>query len=238
MKKILLACVAVAALCGAPAFAADMPVKAPDVAAAQPMSWTGCYVGGNIGAGRDHNDLTFSDDGDPAGKPTGTGLLGGGQIGCDYQAGLWVMGVQGMFDWGNIKKSVSDPSGGPSVTTHTVLKSFDTATARLGYALGQSLIYVDGGVAWVREGRFFVFPPALPELTTGRSGWTVGAGLEYMVAPNWSWKVEYAHADFGTTRNLAVLAGPLNAKQTVDTVLFGINYRFGAWGKTPVVAKY
>jgi outer membrane immunogenic protein len=225
MKKLLVAGIASAALISAPALAADMPVKSPYVAA-QP-SWTGCYAGANIGAGWDHNDLTFT-TGDPAGRSTGTGLLGGGQIGCDYQAGLWVLGVQGIFDWGNIKKSVIDPSGIPGVTTNTALKSFDTATARLGYAFGQSLIYVDGGAAWVREGRFFSIPPVQPELTTGRSGWTVGAGLEYMVAPNWSWKVEYAHADFGTTRDLAVVGGPLNAKQTVDTILAGLNYRFGS----------
>jgi opacity protein-like surface antigen len=59
-----------------------------------------------------------------------------------------------------------------------------------------------------------------------------------MFAPNWSWKIEYNHAWFGKTTEPILVTDPSTTKQSIDTVLFGINYRFGSGGKGPVVAKY
>src|SRR5438876_8537115 len=107
MKKALLGSVALAALafCG-PAWAADMPRKAPvappaAAPAAPVVTWTGCYVGGNIGGGwalKDWANPSSDFDGGGPG-PRGTaalgGFVGGGQIGCDYQfSGSWVIGIQ------------------------------------------------------------------------------------------------------------------------------------------------
>src|SRR5215469_18158535 len=91
----------------AEADAADIPrpmaTKAPIAAPARP-TWTGCYVGGNVGYGRAHN--AYSPDPTaiflPAEAPDQTinGVLGGGQIGCDYQfSDPFVVGVQGTYDW-------------------------------------------------------------------------------------------------------------------------------------------
>jgi outer membrane immunogenic protein len=77
MKKILVAGIAAAAFCGAPAIAADMPVKAPPMVAAPYDPWTGCYVGANVGGGWGHeighfsNDVEYIDN-----KPSG--VIGGG----------------------------------------------------------------------------------------------------------------------------------------------------------------
>lgn len=244
MKKILLAGIAAAALSCAPAFAADMPVKGPVYKAAPVLSWTGCYLGANIGGGWGRERWTFPvTGGNSAGNPDPDGWLGGGQVGCDYQTGAWVIGVEGMFDWGRLKGSAHDPSGAPTTSANTKNDRVDTATARLGYAFGQALIYVDGGAAWVHNKRFFTAAGALipPEVDNTKSGWTVGAGLEYMFAPNWSWKIDYNHFDFGTNTGLLLPGGGapgVSAKQHIDTVLVGINFRFGSVGKSPVVAKY
>src|ERR1700730_7990862 len=103
MKKILVAGVATAALCSTSAFAADMPVKAAPMAAPAAFSWTGCYLGGNVGGawGRD-SDWEF-ELGGTGGHPKYSGAIGGGQIGCDYQNGPWVVGLAGMFDWSDLK---------------------------------------------------------------------------------------------------------------------------------------
>ena len=72
-------------------------------------------------------------------------------------------------------------------------------------------------------------------------GWTVGGGVEWVVAGNWTAFTEYNYLDFGTpgvsfTSNTSGLTFQINIKQNINSFLVGINYRFG-WG-SPVVAKY
>ena len=61
MKKLATA-IATSALIATPAFAADMAVKAPPPAPAPVYSWTGFYLGGNIGAsfGRAKTDFNVA----------------------------------------------------------------------------------------------------------------------------------------------------------------------------------
>ena len=105
-----------------------------------------------------------------------------------------------MFDWGRLEGSALDPSA-PPVRANTKVDSLVTATARLGYVFDRALLYVDGGGAWVHNKRFFTTlgGPPFSEQDNTKSGWTVGVGLEYLITPNWSWKIEYKHFDFGTT---------------------------------------
>jgi outer membrane immunogenic protein len=71
-----------------------------------------------------------------------------------------------------------------------------------------------------------------------RDGYTVGAGLECMFAPNWSAKLEYQYYNFGSTTFTSGPADIIGVRFTDDvhTVKAGLNYRFN-WGG-PVVAKY
>src|SRR5713226_3547401 len=103
MKKILLAGIAAAALCGAPVLAADMPTKGPVYKAtpAPVVSWTGCYIGGNLGGGWGRGG--WDNVGAPFARTTPDGFVRGGQVGCDYQFGSLVVGVRGLFDWSNLK---------------------------------------------------------------------------------------------------------------------------------------
>ena len=117
VKKLLVAGVAVAALVAAPAMAGDLPINAPVYAPlyrAPPiiaLSWTGCYLGGHIGGSFVDKKFggPFVDNAVPStfGAPTSfaisdpsvdlnsTGLLGGGQVGCNFQfAANWVIGLR------------------------------------------------------------------------------------------------------------------------------------------------
>jgi len=259
MKKLLLGAIATAVL-AVPALAADLPArtysKAP-VAMAPVDTWTGCYVGGNIGGGWQKTTTTdplvvppgFSD----VGTDTGTGVVGGGQIGCDYQfASSWVVGVQGMFDGAGVKGSHLAPfaySGDNSETLTTKTNWFGTLTGRIGYAVApQALLYAKGGVAFVNENYTDTDPAAVPPFagqgSTNRTGWTVGGGGEYKFSPNWSVFAEYNYIGLGTkTVNIAYNCGagcgfinpyPYWEKQNLQTVLVGVNYRWGG----PVIAKY
>jgi outer membrane immunogenic protein len=181
-------------------------------------------------------------------------LIGGGQIGCDYQMGSWVIGAQGMFDFGNIRTAAVVPTAFPgfpvgSFNSQNTTKNIYTVTGRVGYLFApQVLGYVKGGGAWTRvDHAFFGTVPVVflsESASVNRSGWTFGGGVEWMFAPSWSVFGEYNYMDFGT-RNTSFVRGPLavvgsedviRTRLTVQTALVGINYKFN-WA-SPVVARY
>jgi outer membrane immunogenic protein len=249
MRRLITASVALFAIGSAvPAIAADlrMPVKAlpPPVV----VSWTGCYIGVNAGGG--YTDKEFRDSFIPApvgdyGSHRGTGAVGGGQIGCDYQAGMFVFGVQGMFDGTSIKGNHFSDNFGADFTTQ--VKWYGTATARLGITfLSNGLFYVKGGGAWVRD-NFSIFDSLgtgalIADSNPTRSGWVVGFGGEVLTKDGWSMFMEYNYMGFDRRRadfasfEAPPIPFPLDIRQNVQTVTLGINYRFG-WAR-PVVAKY
>lgn len=236
------------------ASAADLPRKAPAYTPTLPpaFSWTGCYVGANVGGGWQKNkahDPNPGFDTFDLGSGTDTGIVGGGQIGCDYQfAGTgFVVGAQGMFDGTGIDGSFYFPLAYSGTTTQSYAFKTDwlgTLTGRIGYAIApQALLYVKGGGAWVHTKYTNAdpnhIPPYVGTASADRSGWVVGGGLEYAFWRNWSVFVEYSYMDFGT-RNLSFsyncgvgcgFSNPyiLQDKQTLQTVLLGVNWRFGGF---------
>jgi outer membrane immunogenic protein len=203
------------------------------------FSWTGCYVGANVGGGsaaKSANDAAGAVtgvSGADLGSHTASGVIGGGQVGCDYQAGAWVFGVQGMFGRSGIEGSNTDPSGLFAINSR--IRSFATVTGRLGYAAAPTmLVYAKGGGAWVRDNYTLtdVTGTTLTAASTNPSGWTIGGGIEWAVAGNWTAFAEYNYLDFGTrgvsfTSNTSGLTFPINIKQNINSFSFGINYRFG-----------
>jgi len=162
-----------------------------------------------------------------------------------------VVGVQGMFDFGDIRSrnNLVDPrviAILPFQQTRT--RDIFTGTARLGYLFApQVLGYVKGGGAWTRtDTQIYGTVPATflsESATADRSGWTVGGGIEWMFAPSWSVFAEYNYMDFGRD-NVSFVNGPgtvgsptvVSTRLTMQTALAGVNYKFN-WGG-PVVAKY
>ncbi len=238
MKKTLLGAVALAALTGQ-AFAADIPArtysKAPAYTApAVVYNWTGFYIGGHVGG-------AFA--GDNALQGSDARFLGGVQAGFDYQfAPNWVIGAEAQYSWltGGNNNGVLFP-GGTLVTSNP--NQLGSATGRVGYTWGPALLYAKGGYAWRDGNNLGVSVAGVPVgfTTNGnhKDGYTVGGGLEYMFAPNWSAKAEYQYYNFGNTNfttGPADIAGR-NFRNDEHTVKLGVNYRFG-WGGAPVAAKY
>jgi outer membrane immunogenic protein len=237
MKRLLFAAAGLFAL-AAPAVAADVRAptyKAPPPPApiAQVYNWTGFYVGGHVGGAFAGNNTLSGNDGR---------FLGGGQIGFDYQfAPNWVAGIEGQYSWlgGN------NNSGGlafvPAGLATLDNRGIGSVTGRLGYTWGPVLAYAKGGYAVVdRDLGVTQAGVPVPFTTTGRGkdGYTIGAGLEYMFAPNWSAKTEYQYYNFGKT---TFTAGPpaivgTSFKNDEHTVKAGVNYRF-TWGG-PQVPRY
>jgi outer membrane immunogenic protein len=236
--------------------AADLAARPYAKAPAMPdpgVHWTGCYLGANIGGGSDRQTYTNVNPNRlpnfDLGSERNTGAIGGGQIGCDYQAGNWVFGAQGMLDatdFGGSNHVVPGPADRqfPNIFDLSARTSWvATATARVGYAIvPQALIYAKGGAAWTRASLDYTITGMGVETFTAaetRTGWIVGGGLEYLIAPNWSVFAEYNHMDFGSS-TLATLdtvpadlspPEPIRVGRRIDSAMFGINYRFGSWGR-------
>ena len=238
MKKFLLATVAIAAM-SAPAFAADLAArpytKAPAYVAAPVMSWTGFYIGANIGGAWSGSD-TFP----VAGFTSSSNgrFMGGGQIGADYQfAPNWLVGLEANIDAlaGN-----GQTFTGPGIATRKN-DYLGSVTGRLGYVAGPALFYVKGGLGFTDTKYGLTTLGGAPVAFTGSkkdTGYTVGGGLEYMFAQNWSAKAEYQYFNFGSGQQFisAPLPVGVNLKNDFHTVKVGVNYHFGAGA--PVVAKY
>ncbi|HET7383940.1 MAG TPA: outer membrane beta-barrel protein [Pseudolabrys sp.] len=205
-------------------------------AGAASNTWTGCYIGANIGGAFGQARVEANDffGGDITNN--GSGFAGGGQIGCDYQwAGGWVIGFRNMFDGTTNKRSrtITDEFGNQIVANFNN-QWFDTLTGRLGYAVAPTwLLYFQGGGAWAHTSTNLTFGgDQIGQTSKTRSGWTVGGGVEWMFAPHWSAFLEGNWMDFGT-KNFAVdntvfecVVCTGSVKATEATVLVGVNYRF------------
>ncbi len=237
-KTILLTVVAMATIASTGVMAADLgvrrPVPPPMVPVAPPVTWTGCYIGGNIGAAFGHVsvDTPFRSS-----SEDNTGFAGGGQVGCDYEfSGGWVVGIRDMFD-GTTNHHSRTIGAGPLAGSVVDFDNhwFDTLTGRLGYSwIPNWLLYAQGGAAWAHTDSTITNPAGAQLLQTSktRSGWTVGGGVEWMFLPHWSTFLEGNYMDLGTvsrtafTAPVCVAGCTINAKATEANVLVGVNYRF------------
>ena len=235
-----------------PAAAADLgarPIgKAPVVAPIPIYNWSGFYIGGHVGGvwgDKDWTDITFAPLAFPDGSSDVSGFLAGGQIGFNWQAGNWVFGIEGQASWTNADGSHACVFNvGLSCTTE--LNWLGSVAGRVGYAFNNVLLYAKGGFAFANEDYLQVITATgVPLAVSGdetRTGWMVGAGLEYGFTPNWSFKVEYNYMDFGGDAFNLVIPGTgviftvADIDQQLHVVKAGVNYRFN-WG-APVVARY
>ena len=266
MSKFSLAGIAgLTLLAAAPAFAADLPVEMPVKATfAQRFTWTGCYIGMHAGGAWANNSVTdpvllvqdnvnlggpgFTTVGPTTVGVNQSGVVVGGQLGCDYQfASNVVLGVEGAASGSTSKgtRIIPLPDSPPDTALLTIKTDFmPTLTGRVGYAADTWLFYARGGVAWASSkyslaGNFSgagAIVPSIPfdfEGLSNRLGWTAGAGVEWAFAPDWSARLEYDYYDFGThtaTMNDIVNGfGPLSFKTTMQTVKLGVNFHVWGW---------
>jgi len=219
MKSFLLATVAFAALgMATQASAADLAArpytKAP-VAVAPGYNWSGFYAGVMGG-------FAWGDN--------GNGGFGGGTIGYNWQApgSEWVLGLEADAAGGSIKDTETFPVLAIPVTGEDKIRALGSVTGRVGITSGPALFYAKGGYAWANNRlSFSALGMTFIDETKTHNGWTIGAGAEYMFARNWSAKLEYMYADYGSQRYLSAIAAPgVDIGLTTNSVKAGINYHF------------
>ena len=242
---IALSLAATAALLSAGlANAADMSFRAPPAAAPLPYSWTGFYLGANVGYANQDNETRVAIGGVAALPSFDTGahgVLGGLQAGYNWEFGGWVLGVEtdiqatGIKSTTNCVLSCNTATGTLALTQE--LPWFGTLRGRIGTAMGNFLLYYTGGLAYGNV------ETNITETLAGasgafsfkqtRTGWTVGSGVEAALGGGWVGRAEYLFVDLGTVRESYTLAGTSNLLTSdVQTHIFrvGANYRFGATG--------
>jgi outer membrane immunogenic protein len=219
MKNSFLAGLGLVSLFAGPAMAADLPAKVPAVKVSPVYNWTGCYAGPNFGS------VFVQQDWGAFGGDDGTGLVLGGQAGCNYQISTWVFGVQGDAAWSDASGTHTDDVTG--LTDEWKKNMLSSVTGRFGYALDRWLVYGKGGVAWTHNRLNFSDLSIVGET---RDGWVVGAGLEYAITNHVSMFFEYDFYDFGTRTvgfNTTRGSVPIDIREHEGFVKVGGNWKFG-----------
>ncbi|HLL27569.1 MAG TPA: outer membrane beta-barrel protein [Xanthobacteraceae bacterium] len=246
MKKILAACIVAAAFC-APAFAADMPVKAP-VSTPAAFDWSGFYVGGSLGYQDPRIKLVNPNFPASAIQPHDPDGIYGGHIGLQKQFGAFVLGVEGglqdsfLRSGGNVACNGPNAGLAPGIPANCQARMKDVWTigGRAGWAAGNWMPYISGGYA---NGAFDYHAISLAGSTfeqakTRLGGSYIGGGLDWMLSPHWTLGVEYRHyqfdhklaSAFGTGGGgfpAGVFTEPVQFGAKADTVSARLSYRWG-----------
>lgn len=235
MKKYLIAASVLALSVATGANAADIvrPQPVTPVYTAPAFSWTGFYVGGQIGWAWADTDVsgvvanhTFAPDPD--------GFMGGIYLGYNFNFGNnFVAGIETDFAWSDIDASetVLGTLITPDVSVNVKQKWEGATRVRLGYDADRFLPYIAGGVAYTKVKTSVNAIDNLgnvASLGTGDKtlvGWTVGAGVDYAVTDNLLLRLEYRYSDFGD-KDYSVEGGKFNTDYKTNDVRVGVAYKF------------
>ena len=250
------------ALLSTTAFAADLPSRrAPPVYAPPPpipvFTWTGVYVGGQVGYGfnRDNSlaSATATGIGLASTSAKENGVIGGAHIGYNFSTQSLpflggalgaggVFGVEGDVDGTSARGNYG--LGGIAVSTRDNIQG--SIRGRLGFAVDRTLFYATGGAAFGGLHNSYVntITGGTDTFSRTRVGYTVGGGVEYAITNNWSIRAEYRYTDFGHYTDVlgGATAGGVAVRhhETDNRVQAGFSYKFDTFSPVaaPVVARY
>ncbi|MBM6584107.1 porin family protein [Microvirga sp. BT689] len=244
MKTRLLGLLAATALATAgisAASAADLPSRAapaPIYAPVPVFTWTGFYVGAQVGYGWNANDndivlpsgfvVQSGDFGD-----SGDGFLAGVHAGYNYQLGSFVIGVEGdvegVFGDDDDDLVIVGPDGVVFTNYGFAGNALDwqgSIRARAGFAFDRALIYATGGFAFAGvSGSFGLLDSGDDNLT----GWTLGAGIEYAFTNNLTTRLEYRYTSYEGGDNFFDNVSLGSNDIEFHTVRAGLSYKFSTY---------
>lgn len=190
------------------AFAAEQPAYATH-------DWSGFYIGGDLGGAWTQTNLTntvsdaslnWTDFG--VGQSLGynqSGLVGGGHVGMNFQQDRFLYGVElsafatALTGGGTLPPNLTGSAGDDVFATK--IQALVLATARAGYTWDQTLLYAKAGYAGAKVSTSVadsVGSTGAGHNLNWRSGFTLGAGVEYAVSGNWRVGFEYDYARLGS----------------------------------------
>ena len=204
----VVACVSVVAI--EFAAAADMPYVTSPPPAALPPSWAGFYLGGQVGDGADSvrwRNLGGSAFFSPLNSVTrdrGSGVIGGGQLGYNFQYNRLVFGIEGSASAADFDRSFASPYFPATDVWSSRLTWLTTVTGRIGYGFDNWLPYVKGGFAAGNVETSIQTNPfgVISQGSAVHTGWTLGGGVEFKIAPQFSLGLEFMHTDLGRSNDI------------------------------------
>ncbi|MBS7695646.1 MAG: porin family protein [Chelatococcus sp.] len=235
------------------ALAADLPSRtvapvAPVAPIVPIFTWTGFYVGVNAGYGwntnnNDNNVVYVPGTGYIGTGSSGSdgGFVGGGQIGYNYQFGQFVAGVEADIQYADMTSNNNNGAfyagTGYIGSQSNGVDWFGTVRARLGFAFDRALIYGTGGFAYGggNSNGYYYNGLYYKNGDDTRTGWTLGAGVEYAFTDNITARIEGLYVNLGKSGNNAYVydANYFNGSKRKDTefgvVRAGLNYKFSSF---------
>ena len=253
MKRFLIA--GALALAAGQAMAADLPPAPPPPPPRAPAayvpvvvpvySWSGFYLGGNIGYGFGTASSTGCITGatvatnDKCGTLSSSTLdafIGGGQIGAQYQWGGFVAGVEGDWQYSGQSSTQNVTIVGTPVAGTTKLPWFATLRGRAGWAVDRVLFYATGGATWFDVNNTLTSVGGATQwvnTTRTQLGWNAGVGVEWAFAEHWTGKVEYLFMEATPSVTQPVptgagIGGTFSTSSTIkdNIIRGGINFKF------------
>jgi outer membrane immunogenic protein len=183
-------------------------------------TWTGFYVGANIGYGWARDDDSFSNF-----QPEG--IFGGGQIGFNVQRGNFVFGIEADLQASDINDKARFVTGaGDVVTLKSEFDWFGTVRGRIGYAMDRTLIYFTGGFAFGGVDNSVTINGVKFGKDSTETGYVLGGGIEHKFGPSWSLKGEYQFISLDASNDNVPLGFRDKDQSDIHTVRLGINYHF------------
>jgi outer membrane immunogenic protein len=187
-------------------------------------NWTGIYVGVTGGYGSAEGDssnvgTTYSVNG---------GLFGG-QIGYNWQVGQFIYGLEGGVDLTDLHGAANVAGCGMNQCSSKalVLTTIPMMRGRVGMAMNRWMPYFTAGLVAGDTRTTTSNAVGIQKVSQTTAGWTIGAGIEVALIANWSARVEYLYADFGTTRCAVYCGlGGTSFDLTTNAIRAGVNYRF------------
>lgn len=225
-------------------------------AGAPPVSWTGFYVGANIG-GAFHeastNDLNgWGANGTPPYvsqwfKSETTTFSFGGQVGYNLQVSNFIFGVETDLNHIGASNTIVPPNtlattcgAGCGVSATNELTWLSTFRGRVGFAFDRIMVFGTAGFAVGQVNNhwgwgFPGFSDSQFSSSGTKTGYVYGGGIELMLAPKWTVRAEAMHVDLGTSRSTIVgtpacCVGPgtftTEFKKTANIGRLALSYRW------------
>jgi len=210
--------------------------------------WSGVHVGVQGGIASTDWNLSnaistpgvgpFAGAGFPLGGFDDSGVTGGVHAGASYQMGSLVFGIEVDMNWTNAEATrdfvaVGIAPGLPFTVTNS-LEHYGTLRGRVGMTWDTLHLYATGGFAWGTSKTSVVSPgqfngPFSTSDSNNHTGWTLGGGAEFFIAPNVIVGIEYKHVNLGSeVYTLDFPAGVVatSADLKIDEVTARLKYKF------------
>ncbi len=210
------------------AAALTVTTLAAPLAATAGERFTGWRIGAHVGGALAQTDYRFADRGTVVGtvnNASGIGPLIGISGGYDHAVADWTLGIAVALERAVVDEASNTPVSGGQVVTDTDYMWMARIGPRVGYAVGDALIYAEGGLVAAYVDQTISSPVGVIDDASGHLGWTAGIGAELALTDHLSAVAEVRMSDLSA---FTYDAGRFSARTSGMTraVSVGITWRW------------